>query len=95
MNITGADIEKIILTHVHPDHFGLAGWLQAFAKSAGNNIDIFTSPREDQQMHDVWKGERLDFSEWLRVNGMPDAMALDDAADILASGIPMKVLKND
>lgn len=28
LNIRPRDIEKIVLTHMHPDHFGLAGWWQ-------------------------------------------------------------------
>jgi len=75
LNISGADIEKIVLTHVHPDHFGLAGWLYNAAKAAGREIDIYASPREDQQAQDVWRGERLDFNLWLQDNGMPDEMA--------------------
>lgn len=28
LNLTFKDIERIIVTHHHPDHYGLAGWLQ-------------------------------------------------------------------
>ena len=28
LNITMQDIEQIVLTHHHPDHYGLAGWFQ-------------------------------------------------------------------
>lgn len=28
LGITAADIQKIVLTHMHPDHFGMAGWWQ-------------------------------------------------------------------
>ncbi len=28
LGISPADIEKIVLTHMHPDHFGMAGWWQ-------------------------------------------------------------------
>ena len=28
LGIEPADIEKIVLTHMHPDHFGMAGWWQ-------------------------------------------------------------------
>ena len=28
LNIAPTDIDKIILTHMHPDHFGMAGWWQ-------------------------------------------------------------------
>src|SRR4051812_46261188 len=47
---TPAQIEQIILTHVHPDHVGLAGWLTSLAAEAGHTIPVYASPREDQQM---------------------------------------------
>ncbi|HEX6989965.1 MAG TPA: MBL fold metallo-hydrolase, partial [Bacillota bacterium] len=28
LGITWKDIERIVVTHYHPDHFGAAGWLQ-------------------------------------------------------------------
>lgn len=35
LDISPADISQIILTHIHPDHFGMAGWLQDQARQAG------------------------------------------------------------
>ncbi len=75
LGISGADIEKILISHVHPDHFGLAGWLYQLAQDAGRNIGVYTSPRENQVMQDIWRGERLDFNIWLQENGMPPEMA--------------------
>jgi glyoxylase-like metal-dependent hydrolase (beta-lactamase superfamily II) len=71
-----ADIEQVILTHVHPDHFGLAGWLYESAQKVGHTIPIRTSPREDEQLTVIWR-ERMEirFGDWLRENGMPDEMA--------------------
>lgn len=85
LGISGADIEKIVITHVHPDHFGLAGWLYQLAKDAGREITLYTSPREDQQMQDVWLGERMDFNVWLVENGMPSHMANDVDASMGAT----------
>ncbi|MEM7346114.1 MAG: MBL fold metallo-hydrolase, partial [Chloroflexota bacterium] len=34
LGLTFADIEQIIITHTHPDHCGLAGWLQQQIKAA-------------------------------------------------------------
>lgn len=76
LNITPADIEKIVLTHTHPDHFGLSGWLQNLAADAGRNVPIFVSPLEDEQVRLVWRGEALNnFSSWMIENGMPETMA--------------------
>lgn len=71
------DIEKIVLTHVHPDHFGLSGWLQALALADGRAVNVYTSPREDQQATWVWRAETINFERWLLKNGMPPAMARD------------------
>ncbi|MDX2163070.1 MAG: MBL fold metallo-hydrolase [bacterium] len=49
--ITPNQIEQIVLTHIHPDHYGLAGWLQAFAPDA----DVRLSPVERDQARLYWR----------------------------------------
>ena len=46
------DIRRIILTHMHPDHFGLAGWLQA-----QTGAPVFLSPRERTIAQVTWLDE--------------------------------------
>lgn len=76
LDFSFADIEQLILTHVHPDHFGLAGWLYESAKALGHEIPIRTSPREDEQLTVIWRDRmEIRFGDWLRENGMPDDMA--------------------
>ncbi|MEL7434333.1 MAG: MBL fold metallo-hydrolase [Chloroflexota bacterium] len=76
LNFGFADIDKIVLTHVHPDHFGLAGWLQKGASEAGKDVTIYLSPRENQQVLDVWQSDRdKNFGAWLKYNGLPDDFA--------------------
>jgi len=78
LNITPADIEKIVLTHTHPDHFGLSGWMQNLADDAGRDVPIFVSPLEDEQVRLVWRGEaQMNFGSWMIENGMPETMAQD------------------
>lgn len=77
LGFSGADIEQIVLTHVHPDHFGLAGWLYQLAQSAGRDIQIKTSQREIEQAQAVWGDTRIEFQYWLRDNGMPNEMSDD------------------
>ncbi|MGB0387598.1 MAG: MBL fold metallo-hydrolase [Ardenticatenaceae bacterium] len=36
LEIKAGDIRQIVLTHYHPDHFGLSGWLQNWAKRSGS-----------------------------------------------------------
>ena len=53
LDIHPQDIEQIVLTHAHPDHFGLAGWLQEKAQGA----PVLMSPREAELAHWVWQEE--------------------------------------
>ncbi len=46
LNTTPAHLSQILLTHVHPDHFGLAGWLQREAKAAGREVPVYAGSRE-------------------------------------------------
>jgi len=48
LGIADSDIERIILTHVHPDHFGLAGWIQDRARRAGamGEVPVLASAHE-------------------------------------------------
>jgi glyoxylase-like metal-dependent hydrolase (beta-lactamase superfamily II) len=72
LDFTPQQIEKIVLTHVHPDHFGMAGWLQSMA----GDIPIYTSEREDKQAEYVWRNNAMmDFGAWLRLNGMPQEIS--------------------
>ncbi|MDQ7025738.1 MAG: MBL fold metallo-hydrolase [Anaerolineae bacterium] len=76
LKITPHDIEQIVLTHVHPDHFGLAGWLQSLAKEAGRDVPIVLSPREEQAVQEIWLEKLVvDFVGWLTASGMTVAMA--------------------
>lgn len=92
LKITISDIKQIVLTHVHPDHFGLAGWFQAWAQQADHILPIYTSPVEDEWATVIWRnqsGERFD--RWLQRNGMAAAMAQRVAAsmdDTLAMTLP-------
>lgn len=80
LGIGPADLEKIVLTHVHPDHFGMVGWLQGLAAEAGRTLPVYTSPREEQQARQVWWGNTLDqFYSYLVAGGMPPPMAREVA----------------
>jgi glyoxylase-like metal-dependent hydrolase (beta-lactamase superfamily II) len=95
------EIEKIVLSHFHPDHFGMAGWLQSLAQEAGRSVDVHISEREDQNAEQVWRGNSsMDFGAWLRFNGLPAAFAatvdasMDDTFRMtLPHPAPMKQIK--
>ena len=50
LKIGSDDIDQIILTHVHPDHYGMAGWLQNWCGAA-----VWMSPREAEMAEQVWR----------------------------------------
>jgi glyoxylase-like metal-dependent hydrolase (beta-lactamase superfamily II) len=101
LDIRPNQIEKIVLTHFHPDHFGMAGWLQGLAADAGKQVDIHISEREDQNAELVWRNNtNMDFGAWLRFNGLPasfaetvDASMGDTFRMTLPHPTPMKQIK--
>src|SRR5512143_2121603 len=42
-------VHQIVLTHMHPDHFGLAGYFQALT-----GAPVYLSPRERELAQMVW-----------------------------------------
>lgn len=56
LNISPQQIEQIVLTHVHPDHYGLAGWLQTLcARDDGSVPPVKLSPSEYEVIGLIWK----------------------------------------
>ena len=65
------DIDKIVLTHTHPDHFGMAGWWQRQARQA---MPLLIPRGEVAQMRVLYQGEKLDaVDRWLLDCGMDSA----------------------
>lgn len=53
-------IEQIVLTHAHPDHYGLAGWLVAQCLADGGTAPpVRLSAREAELADGVWKAGLL------------------------------------
>lgn len=73
-NIDMRDIEQIVLTHVHPDHFGMAGWLQGMGEMAKVHIPVKATEREEEMADIVWRQNHpnFDFGDWMIENGMPE-----------------------
>lgn len=76
------DIVGVVLTHTHPDHFGLAGrirehtgaWIAGHVDEATNILDTDTD-RESRN---------ADLVAWLRQCGVPADLVADLASDALA-----------
>lgn len=68
-----SDIEKIVLTHHHPDHYGLAGWFQEQSAAP-----VYMSAAAHAQAVRMW-GEGTTVNEELvalfRLHGMDEATA--------------------
>jgi glyoxylase-like metal-dependent hydrolase (beta-lactamase superfamily II) len=73
--ITIEQIKRIVLTHQHPDHYGLAGYFQE-----RTGAPVYISERSHAYTQRLW-GDNSTFSEELRahfaIHGMPDELTLD------------------
>lgn len=87
LNINPGDIQQIMLTHFHPDHYGMAGWLQRLCQEhgSGQTPEVWMSPREAELAHKVW-GFRGDQPEptalFFRACGVPEPLTLAMAEGI-------------
>lgn len=86
LNIAPADLKRIILTHTHPDHYGLAGWLQRWGQEDRPDEEappVLLSAREDEMATAVWlqlDGQIRRMSRHLIYCGLDYEMA-DDVAN--------------
>lgn len=89
LNIHPRDIRRIILTHVHPDHYGMAGWLQSLVED-GEPMPVYASAREADLADILWNPKRLwedvVFEEFLVSAGMTPEMARTVALGIASTG---------
>lgn len=59
LNIGFEQITQLIITHVHPDHFGLAGWLeQQVEQATGRAVPVRISPQGIEIVDQFWQQEK-------------------------------------
>lgn len=69
LGIVPGDISRIIVTHAHPDHLGLAGWMH---KQTG--APVYMLQREIEVSEQTWIKESGPlYADWFRRHGMPKA----------------------
>lgn len=70
VGVAMADLRVLVVTHIHPDHYGLAGRLKRLA-GAGLLLHRLERVYIESRYADV-HGLLAEMAEWLRVNGAPD-----------------------
>jgi glyoxylase-like metal-dependent hydrolase (beta-lactamase superfamily II) len=69
--ITAQDIERIILTHHHPDHFGFAGGLQDWSEGA----NVYMSEKAQEYAFSTWTEENFVQNQRFYLSaGMPEEL---------------------
>ncbi len=82
LNIAPDEIEKIVLTHMHPDHFGMAGWWQ---RQATAPMPLFLPEREQGQMRVFYQRQNTPlYHQWMLDCGM-DEESVDNIENALRS----------
>jgi len=73
LEIAPAAIQRIVLTHAHPDHYGMAGWL---AEQSG--APVLLAPLEQEFAHRAWQAGAANeqaIVELFQSYGMPSELA--------------------
>lgn len=78
-------IRQIVLTHMHPDHFGMAGMLQAWAVERGQMSPVYLSPRDRALALKTWI-HREGRDDLLRVQMLRCGVPADLAGQIAETG---------
>ncbi len=68
LGIVPADIKQIVLTHMHPDHFGMAGWWQRQVETA---MPVYLPEAEKPQVEVFYRRDNAPlYHQWLLDCGM-------------------------
>lgn len=71
LNFAPKDIEKIVLTHMHPDHYGMAGWWQ---QSADSPMPVYMPEREIPQQQAFYRRDNTAlYHQWMLDCGIDQA----------------------
>lgn len=72
LNLKPRQLKRIIVTHTHPDHFGMAGWFQKLATDDGADaLPVFLSKIEAERFESLWRGmDERGFTDYLNLGGV-------------------------
>ncbi len=81
LDIKPGQVQQIVLTHAHPDHYGLAGWLQKHCqnKQTGEFPAVYMSPRESELVRQHWGADnawKKGLLKFWRTCGVPVELAM-------------------
>ncbi|MBM3132542.1 MAG: MBL fold metallo-hydrolase, partial [Chloroflexi bacterium] len=68
LGLTIGDISRIIVTHIHPDHFGMAGRIKEIS---GAELALHEIEKSFIDTSHEWGGSLVEkINQWLRINGV-------------------------
>ncbi|MCP4418768.1 MAG: MBL fold metallo-hydrolase, partial [Chloroflexi bacterium] len=85
LHIAPTDVKQIIITHCHPDHYGLAGWLQEQCRTDGIAPPVLMSQRGITFAEEVWQQHDSQIEQMeteFRHCGLPPAQATTVAGEV-------------
>ncbi|MBB6099229.1 glyoxylase-like metal-dependent hydrolase (beta-lactamase superfamily II) [Deinobacterium chartae] len=83
LRLTFADIERVIITHHHPDHYGLAGWIQEQSDAAVMMLDLDIARGE--RYWSQWEGWLAGHARHFAEHGLPSEMLTELEAESAVS----------
>ena len=82
LDIAPDDIEKIVVTHMHPDHFGMAGWWQQLA---ARPLPVIIPELEREQAAYFYNPQNTrNYHDWLLQCGL-DRVTIDEVEGALGN----------
>lgn len=93
------DIEQILVTHIHPDHFGMAGRIK---EASGARLALHEIEKAFIDSRHEWGGSSITerINAWLRLNGVPEeylatfTQASDETMSHVVAAIPDRGLRH-
>ncbi len=84
VNVSFDDIKRLLITHIHPDHYGLAGRIK---EVCGAQVIVHQRERDFVRTRYMDPEQLLErMTVWLKEHGVPDS----EATDLQGSSMPVR-----